>query len=155
SAAEAAAQSSRSYQVPERAVVPDGPLYDLEAWQAADLIRRRQLSPVELAKAVIARHDAVEPRIGTDANRYPCEEVLAQAQAAEDEIARGRYRGPLHGIPVGLKDIYFTKGKVTEGNSKLYKGYVPTYDATAVVRLKEAGAVLMGKTGTSELATAN
>lgn len=153
-AADASAEQ-RPFTIPASEAPPDVPLHDLEAWQAADLIRRRQLSPVELAKAVLERNDKVEPRIGTYANRYPAEEVLAQAQAAEDEIARGRYRGPLHGIPVGLKDIYLTKGKVTEGNSKLYRGFVPRFDGTAVVRLKEAGAVIFGKTGTSELATAN
>ena len=151
---EAEAAPVRAFQVPPTRM-PDVPLHDLEAWQAADLIRRRVISPVELAQAVIARNDAVEPRIGTYANRYPSDEVLAQARAAEEEIARGRYRGPLHGIPVGLKDIYLTQGKRTEGNSKLYTGFVPTFDATAVARLKEAGAVLFGKAGTSELATAN
>ena len=134
---------------------PDVALYDLEVWEAAELIRTRQLSPVELAQATLERIAAVEPRIGTFANLYPADEVLAQAQAAADEIARGRYRGPLHGITVGVKDIYLTAGKVTEGNSDLYRGFVPTFDATSVVRLKAAGAVLVGKTGTSELATAN
>jgi aspartyl-tRNA(Asn)/glutamyl-tRNA(Gln) amidotransferase subunit A len=151
----AEAEASRPWHVPEQVRPADVPLYDLEVWQAADLIRRRVLSPVELAKAVIERNDKVEPIIGTYANRYPSSEVMAQAQVAEDEIGRGRYRGPLHGIPVGLKDIYLTQGKVTEGNSKLYTGFVPTFDGTAVIRLKEAGAVLMGKAGTSELATAN
>jgi aspartyl-tRNA(Asn)/glutamyl-tRNA(Gln) amidotransferase subunit A len=134
---------------------PDVPLYDLEVWQAAELIRTGRLSPVELAEATLARIAAVEPVIGTFANRYPDAEVLAQARAAEREIRRGRYRGPLHGITVGLKDIYFTKGKVTEGNSRLYTGFVPDFDATSVARLKAAGAVIMGKVGTSELATAN
>lgn len=133
---------------------PDVPLYDLEVWQAADLIRRRKLSPVDLAVATLERIAAVESAIGTFANLYPADEVLAQARAAASEIARGNYRGPLHGITVGIKDIYLTKGKVTEGNSKLYTGFVPTFDATSVARLKAAGAVILGKTGTSELATA-
>lgn len=131
------------------------PLYDLEVWQAADLIRRRIVSPVQLAEATLERNAAVEPRIGTFVNAYPADEVLEQAAAAEAEIAAGRYRGPLHGITVGLKDIYLTEGKVTEGNSRLYSGFVPTFDATSVARLKEAGAVIFGKAGTSELATAN
>ena len=134
--------------------IPDVPLYDLEAWQAAELIRTKKLSPVELAQATLDRIAAVEPAIGTFALLYPAEEVLAAAQAAADEIARGGYRGPLHGITVGVKDIYLTKGKVTEGNSDLYRGFVPAFDGTAVARLKAAGAILFGKTGTSELATA-
>ncbi len=135
--------------------IPDVPLYDLEVWQAADLIRRRKLSPVDLAVATLERIAAVEASVVAFVNLYPPDEVLAQAQAAADEIARGRYRGPLHGITVGLKDIYLTQGKVTEGNSRLYTGFVPTFDATSVVRLKEAGAVIVGKAGTSELATAS
>lgn len=145
----------KAHAAPSKVPIPDVPLYDLEVWQAADLIRRRKLSPVELATAFLERNAAVEPLIGTFANYYPEEEILAQAQAAENEIARGRYRGPLHGIPIGLKDIYFTEGKVTEGNSNLYRGFLPPFDGTAVVRLKEAGAVILGKTGTSELATAS
>jgi aspartyl-tRNA(Asn)/glutamyl-tRNA(Gln) amidotransferase subunit A len=133
---------------------PDVPLYDLEVWQAAELIRTRRLSPVDLVKACLARSDAVEDRVNTYVNQYPVDEVLAAAEAAAKEIARGKYRGPLHGIPIGLKDIYLTKGKVTEGNSKLYTGMVPDFDATSVVRLMAAGAIILGKVGTSELATA-
>ena len=148
-----------AHRAPTWSVVPDDwqetPLYDLEVWQAADLIRRRVVTPLELAEATLERIEAVEPRIGTFANLYPADEVLAQARVATAEIARGRYRGPLHGVTVGLKDIYLTEGKVTEGNSDLYRGFVPAFDATSVVRLKEAGAVIVGKAGTSELATAN
>jgi aspartyl-tRNA(Asn)/glutamyl-tRNA(Gln) amidotransferase subunit A len=142
------------WSVPD-ALLQDVPLYDLEVWQAADLIRRRVITPVQLAQALIERSDAVEPRVNTFANRYPAAEVIAQAETAAREIAAGRYRGPFHGIPIGLKDIYLTQGKVTEGNSDLYRGYVPAFDATSVRRLKEGGAVILGKAGTSELATAN
>jgi aspartyl-tRNA(Asn)/glutamyl-tRNA(Gln) amidotransferase subunit A len=131
------------------------PLWNLEAWQAADLIRRRTITPLQLAEATLERIEAVEDRIGTFANRYPTREVLEQARAATAEIAAGRYRGPLHGITVGLKDIYLTQGKVTEGNSDLYRGFVPSFDATSVRRLRDAGVVILGKAGTSELATAN
>lgn len=133
----------------------DVPLYDLEVWQAADLIRRRMVSPVELAEATLERIEETEPRIETFVNQYPADEIMAQAEAAEDEIAAGRYLGPLHGITVGLKDIYLTEGKVTEGNSGLYKGFTPSFDATSVARLKAAGAVIVGKVGTAELATAD
>lgn len=151
--ADAVRRRTPSY-IPVRVVqAQDVPLYDLEVWEAADLIRRGVISPVELAQATLERIEAVESRVLAFANRYPADEVLAQAQAAADEIARGEYRGPLHGITVGVKDIYLTEGKVTEGNSKLYTGFVPDFDATSVTRLKEAGAVIVGKTGTSELAT--
>lgn len=138
---------------PFKGRIPDVPLYDLEVWQAAQLIRTGKLSPVDLAKATLARIRAVESRVLAFVNPYPEAEILAAARAAEKEIKRGHYRGPLHGITVGLKDIYFTKGKVTEGNSKLYEGFVPEFDGTAVARLKAAGAIIFGKVGTSELAT--
>jgi len=141
--------------LPSFTAKPQAPLYDLEVWEAASLIRSRRLSPVTLAEAILDRIAAVEPRIGTFANLYPADEVLAQAERAESLLRRGRYLGPFHGIPIGLKDIYLTAGKVTEGNSDLYRGFVPSFDATSVARLKAAGAVIVGKTGTSELATAN
>lgn len=144
----------RDEATPFRGRIPDVAPYDLEVWQAAHLIRSRRLSPVTLAEATLARIAAVESRVLAFVHMYPAEEILAAARAAEAEIRRGRYRGPLHGITVGLKDIYFTKGKVTEGNSKLYTGFVPGFDATSVARLKAAGAVILGKVGTSELATA-
>ncbi|GAA5011084.1 amidase [Actinopolymorpha pittospori] len=143
-----------STDVPFKGHTPDVPLYDLEVWQAAQLIRSRRLSPVDLAEATLARIAEVESRVLAFVNPYPAAEVLAAARAAEQEIRRGHYRGPLHGITIGLKDIYFTKGKVTEGNSKLYEGFVPDFDGTAVARLKAAGAIVFGKVGTSELATA-
>jgi aspartyl-tRNA(Asn)/glutamyl-tRNA(Gln) amidotransferase subunit A len=142
-----------STDLPFTGKIPDVPLYDLEVWQAAQLIRSGKLSPVDLAKATFARIAAVESRVLAFVNAYPEAEVLAAARVAEQEIRRGNYRGPLHGITVGLKDIYFSKGKVTEGNSKLYTGFVPEFDATAVTRLKAAGAIIFGKLGTSELAT--
>lgn len=159
-AAAAASASVLAHAVPaqaktaERREVPDVPLYDLEVWQAAQLLRTRRLSPVDLALATLDRIADVESRVLAFVNPYSEDEVLAQARQAEREIRRGQYRGPLHGITVGLKDIYFTAGKVTEGNSRLYAGYVPDHDATAVARLKQAGAVILGKVGTSELATA-
>ena len=145
--------SGSPWRIP-RVEPQDVPLYDLEVWQAADLIRRRIVSPVELAEATLQRIADTEPRIETFVNKYPDDEIMAQAEATEDEIAAGRYRGPLHGITVGIKDIYLTEGKVTEGNSVLYEGFVPRFDATSVARLKDAGAVIVGKSGTSELATA-
>lgn len=145
--------ASASPTRPFKGTIPDVDLYDLEVWQAAQLIRARKLSPVDLAKATLARIAKVEGGVEAFVNPYPAEEILAAARAAENEIKRGHYRGPLHGITVGIKDIYFTKGKVTEGNSKLYEGFVPEFDATSVAKLKAAGVIIMGKMGTSELAT--
>ena len=134
--------------------LPDVPLYDLEISEAGRLIRAGRLSAVDLAAATLERIEAVEPRVLAFVNTYPDAEILAQARTAERLIRRGTYLGPLHGISVGLKDIYLTAGKVTEGNSRLYTGFVPDFDAESVARLKAAGAVIFGKVGTSELATA-
>ena len=80
------------------------------------------------------------------------DEALAAARAAEAEIAAGRYRGPLHGIPIGLKDIYDTAGMPTEGGSKSCLGRIPAEDATTTRLLKEAGAIILGKLTTWEFA---
>ncbi len=132
----------------------DVPLYDLEISEAGPLIKAGKLSPVDLAVATLERIEAVEARVLAFVNKYPDAEILASARKAERLARRGTYLGPLHGITVGLKDIYLTEGKVTEGNSKLYTGFVPGFDAESVTRLKAGGAVIMGKAGTSELATA-
>ncbi|WP_217915781.1 amidase [Miltoncostaea marina] len=134
--------------------LPDGPLHDLQISEAAPLVASGRLSPVDIALAFLERIEAVDPRVQAFVNRYPDADILAQARAAERLLRRGRHLGPLHGITVALKDIYLTQGYVTEGNSKLYTGYVPPFDAESVARLKAAGVTIMGKVGTSELATA-
>src|SRR3974390_3077447 len=80
------------------------------------------------------------------------DEALAAARSAEAEISDGRLRGPLHGIPIGLKDIYETKGIPTTGHSKVMIDHVPAQDATSVRRLTEAGAIVLGKLATHEFA---
>ena len=130
-----------------------GPLHDLEISEAADLIRRRRITAVQLAESVLARSAQVEARVMAYALAYPADDVLAQARAADRLLERGSYLGPLHGIPIGLKDIIFTEGIRTEANSKLYRGFRPDFDATCVTRLKAAGAVIVGKTHTIELAS--
>ena len=119
--------------------------------EAARLIESRKLSPVELTAALIARAQALDPQI----NAYVTttfDGALEQAHKAEAEIAAGRYRGPLHGVPFGLKDMYDTAGIRTTAHSKILIDNVPTRDAAAVTRLYEAGAILMGKLATHEFA---
>jgi len=140
---------------PRTGRLPDVPLHDLEVSEAAGFIRSGRLSPVDLAQATLERVAAVESKIDAFVNPYPAEEVMARARAVASEVRGGRYRGPLQGITVGIKDIYLTQGKVTEGNSSLHTGFVPPYDATSVTKLKRAGSLILGKSGTSELATAN
>ena len=118
---------------------------------AARLVKARKLSPVELTEAHLDRIAAFDAQL----NAYitvTAEIARRQARRAEREIMKGGYRGALHGIPFGLKDIYNTKGILTSGHSKLCIDNVPKSDAAATRRLHEAGAVLLGKLATHEFA---
>src|SRR5262245_26060925 len=126
-------------------------LYTLTIAAAAEQIRARQLSPVDLVRACLQRIDQLEPRLQAWVT-VDRERALAAAQGCEEEIRRGQYHGPLHGIPVGIKDIFYTAGLRTTAGSPIYADFVPDYDATAVRRLKEAGAIILGKAHTTEFA---
>ena len=97
----------------------------------ARAIRDRTLSPVEVVDALLARIDAVDARVQAWA-LVDGEGARAAARRAADEVSRGVLRGPLHGVPFGAKDIFYTAGLRTEGGSKVMAGFVPTYDATSV-----------------------
>jgi aspartyl-tRNA(Asn)/glutamyl-tRNA(Gln) amidotransferase subunit A len=120
--------------------------------QAARKIQSGDLSPVDLLNACFDRINHLDDRIKAWVTIHH-DNVLRDAQAAHDEIVRGNYRGPLHGIPIGIKDIIFTNGVQTQGGSDFLKNFVPDYDATVVTRLKEAGAIILGKTATTEYAS--
>jgi aspartyl-tRNA(Asn)/glutamyl-tRNA(Gln) amidotransferase subunit A len=119
--------------------------------QAASLIEKRELSPVELTENSLERIDKLDGQLNSFIRVLP-DEARAAAQTAELEIAAGRYKGPLHGIPIGLKDIYETKDIPTTGHSKVMQDYVPAADAFTVAKLKDAGCVVMGKLATHEFA---
>ncbi len=119
--------------------------------QAAPLLRDGQLSPVELTRAFLERIEAIDGRLNSYVTLLP-ERALAQARAAEAEILRGDYRGPLHGIPIGLKDLYDTAGILTTAMSRVTPDRVPTEDATTVARLNQAGTILLGKLAMHEFA---
>lgn len=133
--------------------MPDAPadLHDLTLAQASRLIATRKLSPVEYTAALLKRTDALEPQLDAFITRTS-EAALDAARAAEAEIGRGGLRGPLHGIPFAVKDIYDTAGVLTSGHSRTNIDRVPSKDSTAVARLKGAGAVLTGKLATHEFA---
>jgi aspartyl-tRNA(Asn)/glutamyl-tRNA(Gln) amidotransferase subunit A len=119
--------------------------------EASQLIERRELSPVELTRAFLDRIAALDPRL----NAYllvTADQAMARARAAEAEIMAGAYRGPMHGIPFGLKDIYCTQGVRTTSHSRTREHYVPDFDATTVAKLNDAGAILLGKLSTHEFA---
>jgi aspartyl-tRNA(Asn)/glutamyl-tRNA(Gln) amidotransferase subunit A len=129
----------------------DNELAHLTVARAAQLIRSRSLSPVELTRACLERIEALDPQL--DAYITVCAELaLEQARRAEREIANGGWRGPLHGIPFALKDIYNTRGILTSAHSRICLDHVPQQDATAVSKLYAAGAVLLGKLATHEFA---
>jgi aspartyl-tRNA(Asn)/glutamyl-tRNA(Gln) amidotransferase subunit A len=117
----------------------------------APLIRKRQLSPVELTEFCLARIEALQSRINAFIT-VTGELALKQAKQAEREIVHGGYRGLLHGIPVSLKDLFYTKGIRTTAGSKILRNFVPAANAVAVDRLYNAGAILIGKTNLHEFA---
>ena len=112
---------------------------------------RRELSPVEVTRALLDRVAAHDGKLHSFI-RVTEEVALAAAKAAEAELMAGRRRGPMHGIPYGLKDIVETAGIATTGHSKLRRDHVPQHDAEIVRRLKEGGAILLGKLATWEFA---
>ena len=125
--------------------------YELSVKEASDLIRRQELSPVDLVKSCVKRIEALEERLKAWA-LVDQEGALQAARLSEAEVKEGKWRGPLHGIPIGIKDIFYTAGLRTEAGSRTLAGFVPSYDASAVERLKEAGAIILGKTQTTEFA---
>ena len=126
-------------------------MMDLSISEAAELLRRKEISPVDLAAACLDRIERLNPVLNGFIT-VTHEGAMAQARVAEDEIQRGQWRGPLHGIPIGLKDLIDTAGVRTTCGSALFADRVPTEDAHVVQRLKRAGAVLIGKQNLQEFA---
>jgi aspartyl-tRNA(Asn)/glutamyl-tRNA(Gln) amidotransferase subunit A len=119
--------------------------------QAAQLIRKRELSPVDFTEALLARIAALDPTYHAFI-AATADIARTEAKAAEAEIARGGWRGPMHGMPYALKDIFDVAGLPTTCHSKLRMNHRATADATVVRRLREAGAVLLGKLALHEFA---
>jgi aspartyl-tRNA(Asn)/glutamyl-tRNA(Gln) amidotransferase subunit A len=123
----------------------------LSVAQLAGFIERQEISPVDAVEAYLQRIDDLNPRL----NAYITvlkEEALADAASAASQIASGQYLGPLHGIPVGIKDQIHTRGIRTTDASKLREHFVPEVDATVVANLKKAGAIVLGKLNMTEFA---
>lgn len=119
--------------------------------ELAPLLAKKKLSPVELAKSYLSRIERLNPTLNAFLT-VTAEQALAEARLAERELLRGRSRGPVHGIPIALKDNIWTRGIRTTAGSAIMREFVPAEDATVVRRLKKAGAVLLGKTNLHEFA---
>src|SRR5882724_3606856 len=128
-------------------------LHDLSLAELSRLIAARKLSPVELLEALIHRVEQYDAQTRAFITTT-FDLARRQARQAEAEIAAGRSRGPLHGIPFGLKDIYDTAGILTSAHSRVFIDRIPSEDATTTAKLYEAGAVLLGKLATHEMAHA-
>jgi aspartyl-tRNA(Asn)/glutamyl-tRNA(Gln) amidotransferase subunit A len=126
-------------------------LHHLTIAAAAQLIRSRKLSPVDYVDALLKRIESLDSQLDAFIT-VTADLARRQARQAEVEIMSGRYRGPLHGIPFALKDIYNTQGILTSGGSKVCGDNIPTSDASATRMLYDAGAVLLGKLQTHEFA---
>ena len=125
----------------------------LTASQLSNLIETKEISPVEATEAYLDRIEEVDPKL----NSYitiTWEQAFESARQAEQEIAAGKHRGPLHGVPMAVKDQFNTAGVLTTGGSRILKDNVPSEDATVIAKLKEAGAVMLGKLNMSEFAMA-
>jgi aspartyl-tRNA(Asn)/glutamyl-tRNA(Gln) amidotransferase subunit A len=147
--------AAETYQKPQRTnPVNDNQSDDLTRLsirEVSDLVRKKKVSPVELTTACLARID----RLNSPLNAFitiTAESALKQAHEAEAEVQRGNWRGPLHGVPIALKDLFDTAGVRTTGGSGVFKDRIPAEDAEVVRRLKAAGAVLLGKTNMQEFA---
>ena len=124
----------------------------LSATELSALIQKRELSPVEVVEAHLDRIERLDSQL--NAFLTLCrDEALQAAQVAELEVARGEYRGAMHGIPVGVKDQVYTKGVRTTGGSPVFSDFVPDEDATVIAKLKASGAILLGKLNMTEFAT--
>ncbi|MED4017518.1 amidase [Sutcliffiella cohnii] len=119
-------------------------IYKLTATELAPLIETRKVSPVDVTTSIMERIERLDSAVNAYITTLP-ELAIQQAKNAEAEIMNGRYKGPLHGIPVGIKDNKYTKGIRTTGGSALLKQFVPDYDATVVKKLLCAGSIMTGK----------
>lgn len=126
-------------------------LFKLTIAEAATLLEARKVSPVELLNSVLHRIETTEPSVHAY-SLVTAEQAGLDARAADEEIGRGGWRGPLHGIPIALKDLYDVSGVRTQAGSASFAGFIPKEDSFVAAKLRSAGAILIGKTVTHEIA---
>jgi amidase len=125
------------------------PLHYSSLREVARGIQSREISPVELTTRILDRIAAIDGKLKSYATVMR-EQALEAAKHAEEEVQRGRYRGPLHGVPIAVKDLCYTKGVRTMSGTSIYADFLPDHDATVVTKLRQAGAVLLGKLNLTE-----
>ncbi len=125
------------------------PLYYKTISQITELLSSKKLSPVELTKVMLDRIEQLDDQLKSYAT-ITAEQAMAAAQQAEQEIIAGNYRGPLHGVPIGVKDLLFTNGIRTMGGAYVMAAHIPEHDSTVVKKLKDSGAVILGKLNLTE-----
>jgi aspartyl-tRNA(Asn)/glutamyl-tRNA(Gln) amidotransferase subunit A len=126
-------------------------LHLLSIADVSTLLKKKEVSPVELTKICLERIEEFNPKLNAFITVYS-EEAMKQAKIAESEIARNQYKGKLHGVPLAIKDNIYFAGRVTTMGSKIHKDFVSDFDATTVVKLRESGAIFLGKTNMHEYA---
>ena len=131
--------------------MPNHELCTLSIQELGRMISRKEISPVSLTEAYLERIAALDKSLNAFI-AVPAEQALADARRAEQEIASGRYKGPLHGVPIAHKDLYDVRGLATTAGSKVFFGRIAEEDAHSVARLKAAGSIVIGKTNMHELA---
>ena len=131
----------------------DAPLHYQTITEVAERISSGEISPVELTEAQLNRIAALDGGLKSYAT-VMAEQAMAAARAAESEIAAGRYRGSLHGVPIAIKDLCFTTGVATMGGAQVLRDFVPEFDGTVVRKLNDAGAIILGKLNLTEGAMA-
>jgi amidase len=135
---------------PAPSATPGADICFMSARQMADLIRQKKLSAREVMQAHLKQISRVNPKVNAIVTLVPEEQLMAQAAAADEALAKGKWLGPLHGLPVGVKDLHETQGIRTTYGSPLHRDFLPDFDCRVVQREKEAGAIVIGKTNVPE-----
>jgi aspartyl-tRNA(Asn)/glutamyl-tRNA(Gln) amidotransferase subunit A len=130
-------------------MMPVADICELNLTELSKLLAARELSSSETVKATLNRLERLDGKLNTFIT-VPGEQATAEAKRADNEISRGRYRGPLHGVPVTIKDLFATAGLRTTGGSKIFADWIPETDSAVVERLRAAGAIIVGKTNLDE-----
>ena len=141
-------RSGRAFE--DSAMTSESDICFMPARQMADLIRQKKLSAREVMQAHLKQINRVNTKVNAIVTLVSEDQLMAQAAAADEALAKGNWLGPLHGMPVGVKDLHETKGIRTTYGSPLHRDYLPNFDCRVVQREKEAGAIVIGKTNVPE-----